>query len=210
MNGNRFLLDTNIIIYILGGDKIISNYLSKKIFYTSIICEIELFSSKSLQSKDEHGIKNFLEEFTIISIDQPIKELAILFRKKYGNFSFFTLPAGILSVFSVSFLFGKLVYNIGDFVYSIILRLKIVGLPAVTKVSGFDLFYINTKSISLMVIFLSVLMITSMVFGRKMAEGKWGLSINMFLLFFIFSMVGPFWVLKAVYNTILSKKPAWR
>ena len=59
MNGNKFFLDTNIIIYILNGDKIISDYLSQKIFYTSIVCEIELFGSKSLTPKEENQIRNF-------------------------------------------------------------------------------------------------------------------------------------------------------
>ena len=98
MNGNRFLLDTNIIIYILNGDKIIADYLSQKILYTSIICEIELFGSKSLKPKEEKQIKSFLHEFTIISIDQPIKDLAILFRKQYS----LKIPDSIIAATAVS------------------------------------------------------------------------------------------------------------
>ncbi|MEO6219814.1 MAG: type II toxin-antitoxin system VapC family toxin [Ginsengibacter sp.] len=98
MNGNKFLLDTNIIIYILDGDKIISNYLSQKFFFTSIICEIELFSSKSLTPKEEKQIRSFLQEFRIITIDQSIKELAILFRKKY----FLKIPDSIIAATAVS------------------------------------------------------------------------------------------------------------
>jgi hypothetical protein len=98
MNGNRFLLDTNIIIYILNGDKIIADYLSQKILYTSIICEIELFGSKSLTPKEEKQIKSFLHEFTIISIDQPIKDLAILFRKQYS----LKIPDSIIAATAVS------------------------------------------------------------------------------------------------------------
>jgi predicted nucleic acid-binding protein len=98
MNGSRFLLDKNIIIYILSGDQIISTSLSQKHFYTSIICEIELFGSKLLEPKDEQGIKNFLQEFTIISIDQSIKELAIMVRKKYG----LKIPDSIIAATSIS------------------------------------------------------------------------------------------------------------
>ena len=98
MNGNRYLLDTNIIIYILDGDKIIADYLSQKILYTSIICEIELFSSKILIQKEEKRIKNFLQEFTIVSIDQAIKELAILFRKQYS----LKIPDSIVAATAVS------------------------------------------------------------------------------------------------------------
>ena len=98
MNGNKFLLNTNIIIYILNGDKLISNYLSQNFFYTSIICEIELFGSKTLISKAEKQILKFLKEFKIVSIDQTIKELAIAFKKKY----FLKIPDSIIAATSMS------------------------------------------------------------------------------------------------------------
>lgn len=98
MNGNRFLLDTNIILYILAGDKIIANYLRNKILYTSIICEIELFSYKSISLSEEKEIEDFLKEFRIISIDQTVKELAIQLRKKY----FLKIPDTIIAATSIS------------------------------------------------------------------------------------------------------------
>lgn len=98
MNGNRFLLDTNIILYILSGDKIIANYLRNKILYTSIICEIELLNYKSISLNEEKGIQKFLSEFRIISIDQSIKELSIQVRKKY----FLKIPDTIIAATSIS------------------------------------------------------------------------------------------------------------
>jgi hypothetical protein len=32
----------------------------------------------------------------------------------------------------------------------------------------------------------------------------------MLYFFFIFSVIAPIWLMKAVYNTLLVKKPAWR
>ncbi len=98
MNGNRFLLDTNIILYILGGDEIIAHYLFDKILYTSIICEIELLSFKFITSKEEAEIKSFLKEFRIISIDQPVKDLAIILRKRYS----LKIPDSIIAATSVN------------------------------------------------------------------------------------------------------------
>jgi predicted nucleic acid-binding protein len=98
MNGNRFFLDTNIILYILSGDKIIANFLRNKILYTSIICEIELFGFKSISMKEEKEIENFLKEFRIISIDQSVKELSIQLRKKY----FLKIPDTIIAATSIS------------------------------------------------------------------------------------------------------------
>ncbi len=41
------------------------------------------YGSKSLTPAEDKQIRNFLQEFRIISIDYSIKELAILLRKKY-------------------------------------------------------------------------------------------------------------------------------
>jgi predicted nucleic acid-binding protein len=98
MNGNRFLLDTNIILYILSGDKIIANYLRNKILYTSIICEIELFSYKSISLNEEKEIQKFLSKFRIISIDQSVKELSIQLRKRYS----LKIPDTIIAATSTS------------------------------------------------------------------------------------------------------------
>lgn len=98
MNGNRFLLDTNIILYILSGDKIIANYLQNQILYTSVICEIELFSYKSISVNQEKEIKSFLKEFRIVAIDQSVKELAIQIRKKYS----LKIPDSIIAATSIS------------------------------------------------------------------------------------------------------------
>ncbi len=98
MNGNRFLLDTNIILYILSGDKTIAEYLQNQILYTSIICEIELFSYQSLSLSQEKEIKKFLNEFRIVAIDQSIKDLSIQLRKKYA----LKIPYTIIAATSIS------------------------------------------------------------------------------------------------------------
>jgi len=42
MNGNKLLLDTNIILYLLDGDNTLVNILEGKIPYVSFITELEL------------------------------------------------------------------------------------------------------------------------------------------------------------------------
>lgn len=143
-------------------------------------------------------------------INNTIDYRSVLFRKKYGNFSVFTLPMGIISIFSVSYLFGRIIYNLGDFLYLKILFLNTVGFRFTTKIFYFDTFFLNAQSFLFLVVFIYFLIIFSMIFGRKMAEGKWGLSLGMVYFFPIFSLIAPFWLLKAIYNTLLKKKPAWR
>jgi predicted nucleic acid-binding protein len=84
MNGNKYLLDTNIILYILSGNKTLANHLYLKNLYASVVSEIELLGFKDLTSAEEKSIRAFLSEFRVIYIDDAIKNEAILLRKQYG------------------------------------------------------------------------------------------------------------------------------
>ncbi len=98
MNGVKYLLDTNIILYILSGDTIIAEYLHQKTLYTSVICEIELLGFKNLNATEEKSIRLFLSQFRIIYIDDVIKNEAISLRKIYG----LKLPDCIVAATAIS------------------------------------------------------------------------------------------------------------
>ncbi|HTE48766.1 MAG TPA: glycosyltransferase [Candidatus Paceibacterota bacterium] len=144
-------------------------------------------------------------------INNTLDYRSILFRKKYGNFSILTLPMGLISIFSVCYLFSKIIYNLGIFLYSKILILKTVGWHfATSKIFYFDTFFLNMRSFVFLVIFTYLLVAWALVFGRKMVEGKWGVSLGMIYFFPIFSLSAPIWLFSAVYSTVLRRCPAWR
>ncbi len=143
-------------------------------------------------------------------INNTIDYKSVFLRKKYGNFAIFTLPMGVVSILSVSYLFGRIVYKIGDFIYSKIIQFKIIGFHFPTKIFYFDTFFINTQAFMFLFFSIYSLIIFAMIFGRKMTEGKWGLSLDMLYFFPIFIIIAPFWLIRAVFNTILQRKPSWR
>jgi len=143
-------------------------------------------------------------------INNVIDYRSILFKKKYGNFSFFTLPMGIISIVSVSYLFGRVVYSLGSFLYFKILQLQTLGWHFNIHAFSFDPFFFNTQSFIFLTSTVYFFVIFAMIFGRKLTEGKWGLSLDMIYFFPIFLIVAPFWLLMAVYNTLLKRRPAWR
>lgn len=65
MNGNDFVLDTNIILYILSGDEVLAELLYNKRLYTSVVNEMELLSFSRI-SQDEH--KQIKNSFRILSL----------------------------------------------------------------------------------------------------------------------------------------------
>jgi hypothetical protein len=143
-------------------------------------------------------------------INNTIDYKDILLKKKYGNFSVFTVPSGIISIFAVSYLFGRLIYRGFNLLSHKIMEWNTVGF-SFGEVGNFDPYFVNTSSLIFITIFLYSLVISSILLGHRMAKGKWGVSINMLYFFTVFSIVAPFWLMKAVYNTFaLRKAPSWR
>ena len=94
MNGKRYLLDTNTIIYAIKNGSILpaGHYL------VSIISEMELLSYSKITVTEENCIRRLLANFEIIKISDEIKEKAIAVRKK----SNLKLPDAIICATSFS------------------------------------------------------------------------------------------------------------
>ena len=83
MNGNSYLLDTNIVLYMLDGDETLTEMLYRKKLYVSFINELELLSYSSLNSKERERIVRFLEDCIVVDINEHIKEETIRLRRAY-------------------------------------------------------------------------------------------------------------------------------
>ena len=82
MNGNKYIIDTNIILYILGGNKKLAEMLNNKKIHISFITELELLGYKKITEKDKIIIKDFLSNCNIIDINSQIKEYTLQIKQK--------------------------------------------------------------------------------------------------------------------------------
>jgi hypothetical protein len=81
MNGNKLLLDTNTVLYVLGGDETLASFLNGKELYLSVISELELLSYKKITQKEVKSITAFLSELKIQNISEEVKKNTIEIRK---------------------------------------------------------------------------------------------------------------------------------
>jgi predicted nucleic acid-binding protein len=81
MSGNKVFLDTNIILYLLGGDKTIAELLNGKLFYISFVTQLELLGFPGLDRKQEEIINDLLSKCVILDINDDIKSRVIHLRK---------------------------------------------------------------------------------------------------------------------------------
>lgn len=83
MNGSSFLLDTNVVLYFLGGDQTLATAFDQKSLFLSTITELELLSYPGISEREEREILNFLSDVTIIDLNEQIKEKVIELRRNY-------------------------------------------------------------------------------------------------------------------------------
>lgn len=134
----------------------------------------------------------------------------LLFKKKYGTVALFTLPSGIVSIFGVVFLSVTIVINIVQFVYTKVIQIQTIGFSSLWRIGyKFDWFFVSTKTALFISVILYILVITSVMIGRKMSKGKSNFSISIVYFIIIYSVIAPFWMLRAIYNAIVSKESSW-
>lgn len=97
MNGTKLLLDSNIILYLLNGDKTLADFLNEKELFISIITEMELLSFSEISSKQQKQIQNFIDECKVVNVESEIKSVTIQLRKKFKT----KLPDSIIAATSL-------------------------------------------------------------------------------------------------------------
>ncbi len=80
---NNILLDTNILIYLLQGDKTVREMLEEKTWYISFVNEMELLMKPNVEALELKAIEALLKECIIIEMNSSVKKQAILNGRRF-------------------------------------------------------------------------------------------------------------------------------
>ena len=97
MNGNNFIADTNICLYLLSGNKIIEEITHGSNLYISFITQLELLGYKDISAAEQQRIKVFIDDCLIVDINEEIKNNTIAIRQKHK----IKLPDAIIAASSI-------------------------------------------------------------------------------------------------------------
>jgi len=98
MSGSKMRLDTNIALYLLGGDQVLATVLNEKEVYISVISEMEMLGYPGIATEEIIRIKSFLAETTIVELTPDIKNKTIELRQFYNV----KLPDAIIAATAIS------------------------------------------------------------------------------------------------------------
>ncbi len=144
-------------------------------------------------------------------IQNTIDYRRLIFKTKYGNFSFYTLPAGVISICAVVYLSFALFYNFIIFMIKKITQWSVAGWHTSAVSFHFDTFFISTRTIVFVEILIYGLVVFAVIVGSSMTGRKQKVNWHIIPYILMYSVVSPFWLLKAVWNTLRGRRqPSWR
>ncbi len=133
----------------------------------------------------------------------------MIFRKQYGPLGMITLPAGVISMLGVVYLFLMVLVRVGRKVADGVLYYRDTGALQMPKLH-FDWFFFNTGSTFFLLAILYLMVTISFLLGKKMYGKRARLSIDLLYFLTIYSVVAPLWLLRAMYNSVARVRTAWR
>lgn len=76
------MVDTNIVLYVLGGNKKLAKILDAKELYISMITELELLGYKDISEKDKLIIQKFINDCFVVDVNQSIKKYTVEIKQR--------------------------------------------------------------------------------------------------------------------------------
>ncbi|MBI5254673.1 glycosyltransferase family 2 protein [Candidatus Falkowbacteria bacterium] len=134
----------------------------------------------------------------------------LLFKKRHGNLSLFILPAAIISIFSALYFATVIVHHIIMTMIQKISEFSAINFKFNFQNWAIDWFYLHTESLFVLSVVLGALTISLILMGKYLADRKISFSKDVLFFILFYSFLAPWWLAKAVYNTLLSRKTAWR
>jgi predicted nucleic acid-binding protein len=99
MSGTDIFVDTNICIYLLNGDAVLSELLQGQSLYLSIITEMELHAYHGYNPLALKILNDFIQSVSVINIEEKVKIKTIEIRKK----SKLKLPDSIIAASALAY-----------------------------------------------------------------------------------------------------------
>lgn len=130
---------------------------------------------------------------------------------KYGTLGLMVLPLGFVAIVGGAFLFMVAIFaTVQGFVRTYALTSGVPLAYTLTPRPELDLFYIPVTFILLASVVVGILSVTLVLIGRRVSNTPAKVVLGIVGYTFIYALIAPFWLLRAMYDVITGKRRAWR
>ena len=83
MSGSRLLLDTNVALYLLRGDRSAADAIQGQDVHISFITRMELLSKPGMTKAEIRQVEAFVAEWPMVEMNRSIMDQAIILRREH-------------------------------------------------------------------------------------------------------------------------------
>ena len=132
------------------------------------------------------------------------------FNPTFGNFGMLALPLGLFAFFAGLYTALYALFTLSQTTLTRVFDLWKTGVPPhLPSFSNFEWFYINTSSLTLLIVTVFLFMIISITLGQRISHTR--LPFKAFASYFmLFGFVAPLWLARAVWGAVRSQEASWR
>jgi hypothetical protein len=134
----------------------------------------------------------------------------MIFNIKHGDLGLFILPLAFLSFFGTLYLVLMGYYGLVSLFVREAIKFHTIGFHPAWSSFRFSWFFFNTHAISFVNVLLLSLTLFIIFMGKRLAGAKDQRYMDVVYSLFLYSFIAPLWLVKALYNTALSKRTTWR
>ena len=143
-------------------------------------------------------------------LNNVIDYRGMFFNRKYGNIGFFILPIATISIFSTLYLFVNILWNSLTKVFDAFVKFQMVGLNWKNSFPSFDWYFLNTSTISFLVLTTLIFTFVILYLSLRLSDGKFKITRGIFYYVLIYGFIAPLWLSRAIFDTVFRKKISWR
>lgn len=131
----------------------------------------------------------------------------LFFNKEYGNMGMFGLPSFLLAnVISVFIYFLTIMITLGQ-LWEWIERISVTGFY--WKNFDFNWFFFDTGVLLILSIFLTILVVWSIIMGKVLTNEKRYFSFDILLYLVVYMVIAPLWVIAAMWKVLTGVENKW-
>jgi hypothetical protein len=130
------------------------------------------------------------------------------FNPRFGNFGVLVLPFGLALFVGALYSTAYLLYRLLSSLIGRILDMWTTGIMPHFSWGHFSWFYINTSTLTFLIIATVAMTFTAILLGRRIAGAHFGIG-TLVSYFMLYGFVAPLWLARAAWGAILSKEAVW-
>lgn len=133
----------------------------------------------------------------------------MFFNRRFGHFGVLVLPVVTAAFIGALYMTAYTLYTTISWAGGRVLDHYATQVPPMLTLPHLSWFYVNTSTMTLLVILVMSMTLTAILLGRRIADSNFGIG-SILSYFFLYGFIAPLWLAKAFVGAAFSRPAAWK